>query len=282
MDWRSKVGPNENRFITDGAMGIELIPSAYVYDRLPTDGGPYPVGRLQAPFGFPYMLVAGVAPMFGIAASTTLAHKAGVTELVFTSHSARGDTVITGDFAADGRLNRIDSARGVPGSMSHEIVAFNNYKFGSAAAPSTFDSDPPVGFCAFVFDATPNVLEGTASLPAVPLSGPKQTTLDKLGRQPKLLLAFVDDPMPEGLIASLGRLKDKTPVVVIALKGSEVNVGKLPRYLTNDAGFDKAGIRATPQFYFVSQGKVVQAWSGFRNSMAAKFEADVLSYVPKR
>jgi hypothetical protein len=166
--------------------------------------------------------------------------------------------------------------------LDHEIVEFSNYKFGAAATPSPFDTRPPSGYSAYAFDIPTYVLPGTAPLPAVPLSGTHPTTLAKLGNQPNVLFAFIDDPIPEGLVGSLVRLNSKTPVVFIALKGSDVKVGRFPLYRTDDAGFDAAGIRATPQFYFVSQGKVVQAWSGYRESAAAKFEAQVLSYVQKR
>jgi len=281
VDWIAKFDPYVYRFETDGSMGIETISPAAVYDRLPAVHRPYPAGRMVNAFGYPSPLVAGNARMFLIAAKTTMTQKDGITELIFTDRSPRGDTVIVGDVAADGRLIKYDSATGSPGHMSHQIIEFSNYKFDAAATASAFDTRPPVGYSAYAFDVPPDVLPGDAPLPAVPLSGAQPTNLAKLGNQPKVLLAFIDDPMPEGLVDSLGRLNRKTPVVFIALKGADVKVGRFPLYRTDDAGFDAAGIRATPQFYFVSQGKVVQAWSGFRESAAAKFEAEVLNCVQK-
>ena len=148
--------------------------------------------------------------------------------------------------------------------------------------PSTFDTDPPIGYSAFAFDIPPVVLTGTEPLPPVPLTGATPTTLAKLGDQPMLLLAFVDEPMPEGLVLSLKRLSSKTPVACIALKNAKVDVGGFPLYRSNDSGFDRAGIRATPQFYLVGSGKVIQAWSGFLAKDSAKFEEDVLTYAVKR
>jgi len=227
-------------------------------------------------------LVAGQAPFFGTDSNTTLTHKGALTELKLAIHTMQGDTVVIGDFAADGRMMYYDAAKGSAGRLSHEIVQFSNYRFGTSATPSDFDTNPPIGYSAYAFDVPPSVLPGLAPVPNVPLTGPSAITLAKLGAQPKALLVFVDDPMPEGLLASLERLSAKTPVAAIALAAADVNVGSIPLYRTNDAGFDEAGIRATPQFYFVSGGKVVQAWSGFQEEAAAKFEAEVLAYIQKR
>jgi hypothetical protein len=281
VEWKSKLDGVEFRFTTDGSMGIEVLPSESVYDRILTIGRPFPGGRINGLFGFPYPIVAGSTPFFGAANNTKLSRKGALTELVLSVHTVQGDTVIVGDFAADGRLMHYDAGKGPAGHLKHEIVDLSNYRFGADAVPSSFDTKPPIGFSAYAFDIPPEVLPGMQALPNVPLTGASVTTLAKLGNQPKLLIAFVDDPLPDGLVASLARLSNETPVAAIALKGAEVSVGNVPLYRADDAGFDAAGIRATPQFYFVSSGKVVQAWSGFKESAAAKFEAEVLNFAQK-
>ena len=282
VDWIAKSGALQYRFTTDASMGIEVSQPDFGYDRLPAFNRPFPTGRINNPFGFPFPLVAGRTPFSApAAAKTVVTHKGNITELVLTLHSPLGDTVITGDFARDGRLTHYDAGKGQRGHLSHEIEDITNYRFGAKALPSAFETNPPIGGSPYAFDTPPDVLAGTEPLPAVPLSGAQATTLAKLGTQPKLLIVFVDDLMPDGLLASLGRLNNQTPVVAIALNGAEVEVGSLPLYRTDEAGFDAAGVRAMPQFYYVSEGKVVQAWLGFRESAAAKFEAGVLSYVNK-
>ncbi|MHB8636614.1 MAG: hypothetical protein ACYC96_09095 [Fimbriimonadaceae bacterium] len=281
VEWLAKFGSFDYRFTTDGSIGLEVAPSDSEYDRIPTINRPYPGGRIVTPFGFPFPLVAGNTPFLGAAKNTTLSHKGAITELKLTLHMMQGDTEVTGDFAADGRLISYDAAKGPPGRLNHEVVQFSNYRFGADATPSTFDTEPPIGLSPYAFDFPPSVLPGTAPLPNLRLTGSTTTTLVKLAQQPKILLAFVDDPMPDGLSACLERLSHATPVAVVALKGAKVNVGSLPLYYSDETGFDDAGIRATPQFYLSSGGKVVQAWSGFRAGSAVKFETDVLNYAHK-
>ncbi|HLK14476.1 MAG TPA: hypothetical protein VKT78_06700 [Fimbriimonadaceae bacterium] len=280
-DWQSTVGSEKYRFVTDGEMGIDILPNDATYDRLPTIARPYPGGRLTVPYGFPYPLVAGTTPFQASLTNTTYSKKGDVDQLVLTIHTSQGDTVITGDFGTDGRLLRYDAAKGATGKLKHEIVEFSNFKFGAQAIASNFNTNPPIGFSAFAFDMPPDILLGTSDVPAVKLHGAKSTTLAKLADQPRVLVAFVDDPIPDGLLKSLNRLEAKTPVVAVALDSAAVKVGKLPLYRTSEAGFDQAGIRATPQFYLLEKGKVIQAWSGYLKATAPKFEAEVLSYLAK-
>lgn len=275
VDWSVASTGDEYRFVTNGSMSIETDKATRLYDHLVSTNHPVPVGRVKEVFGFPFPVVAGLLPFSGKGVKVT--QKGALTELEFVSHGMQGDTKYVGDFAADGRLDSFDTAKGGGDRWEHEHIAFSNYRFGASAKTSTFSVEPPIGYGAYAFDPVPDILTTDALIPAVKLSGPSTTTLSALCKKPRVVVAFVDDPMPPGLVSSLGHLKSKVALVIVGLTGAAVHAGQFPIYRASEAGFDTAGVRATPQFYAVRKGKVIQAWSGFRQRDALKFEAAVLA-----
>lgn len=274
-DWTAKFAHYVFRFVTNGKIGIDIDRPSQLYDRVSIDRGPQPNGRVRTVFGYPYPIAFGRLPFEQAERLTKVSTHGADTELVLLARSPEGDTMITGDFGPDGRLDSYDLALGRDNHWQHERVVFTNYRFGSAALVSTFDVDPPVGFSPYAFDRPPHALETDRAIPPVPVQGHGKTDLAVISKHGVTLIAFVDDPLPAGLLSSLKHLNRTLHVVAVGLPGSRLVLGGLPLYRATEAGFDRAGVMDTPQFYLVRDGKLLQAWSGFKAAAAGTFEHEI-------
>jgi hypothetical protein len=275
VDWHCTVDGAPYHFTSNGKVNIEAVSSEAAYDRLPAFDGPMPAGRIELSFGYPAVLVTGDTPFGQLKSDTVMSVKGNLIELKATRRSPLGDVIVTAAFAPDGRVTHFSIEKGFPGNMRAEVCDFSNYKFGAAVVPSPFDVNPPIGYAPYAFDLPVLPVADGSGMPKAPLLGTEGSTLEKVANAPIGVIAFLDDPMPEGLKDSLIRLNQFVPVTAIKMKGAKIELGKLPTFEMDESGFDIAGVSVTPQFYLVKHGKLVQAWQGFREDNAAKFEHEI-------
>ena len=245
VDWLDKLPEGTYRFTANGPMGIEVDSAYLIYDRQATYGVPLPKGRVGTVFGFPFAVVSGKLPFAG-GKDTSLTHKGNIDELVRVVRTNQGEVTYTGDFAADGEMIK----------FRHRARASER----QAARAHRVQRLPLWGRCQEVdvqrgaADRLRTVrvrsgskrIAGHGPASGVEVEREPSTTLSDLANKPNVLLVFVDDPLPSGMIASLERLSHHLPVALIALGTSTLSIpSQLPLYRTDDAGFDTAGIRAT-------------------------------------
>ena len=279
VDWRCNIGGAPFHYVSDGRMGVDVF-ADHVYDRVPSSFRPMPAGRYHHVPGFPYALaLQDIRQLLGPVSGVKLAKVGDLDELSSTARTVQGVQTTVADINSQGELVRFSEELGTGRSIAEEL-RFSDYRFDSAAFPSKFNSSPPLGYTPYAFDLPPLPVTKGFRLPAVPLVGPSKTDLAALMSPDLALIAFVDNPLPRGLADALARIRHKMPVTIIALNGSV----KLKGFLCYSAGeiaFDDAGIQATPQFYLVGKGKVIQPFVGFDPVHQGQLESEISTAMTK-
>lgn len=272
VEW-TYVGDNQRvKFVASGGLGISINQTRSSYDRGAVGLVPTPSSNVFHPNAYPTFLVGrGFDPVaFSKAKGSVRPLPGGGDRLTYVQvHPGAATSQVDFDIDSQGRILRMQVAE--PPDPGY-VFTFTDYRVDRAALPSSFDVEPPVGDVPFAFDESYAPIHAGEGVPPIPLGGSSPTNLVAISRKPTFV-AFLDDPIPPGLLDSLKRINQFVPVAIVTL-GSTRPAG-LTTYTASEADFDHAGIEATPQFYLVGGGKVTQAWLGFQQAKASSFEAEV-------